>query len=156
MMQITFITVGTLKERYLVDGVAEYKKRMQAFAKVQEIELKEERIADPVPAQIAKALDAEAEHILACVPRSAVLIALCVEGKMLSTEELSQQLGALPEGKVALVIGSSHGLSDKVKKRANLCLSLSRLTFPHQLAKVLLFEVVYRCLTLLNGKAYHK
>lgn len=158
-MTVTVITVGTLKESYLKDAIGEYKKRLSQYARVEDIELKEERISDEDNArEIARALDAEATKILSAIPDGAYKIALCVEGKMLDSEALAEVVRSAGDrsGKLALIIGSSHGLSDRVKSAADLKLSFSRLTFPHQLIRVNLFEALYRSFTIIAGKRYHK
>ena len=159
MAQITLITVGSLKEKYLTEAAAEYKKRLSLFAKCDEIELKEEKILNEDDrAEIARALDREAEKILASMPKDALKIALCVEGKEYTSEELAALVGrgVDTQGKICLVIGSSHGLSDRVKSACDVRLSFSRLTFPHQLMRVVLLEALYRSFTILAGKRYHK
>lgn len=159
MANVTVITVGTLKEGYLREAVAEYKKRLSQYARVEEIELKEERINnEDNRAEIETALSKEAEKILAAIPKDALKIALCVEGKQYSSEELARLIGEGNDrgGKIALVIGSSYGLSEKVKRECDVRLSFSKLTFPHQLMKVILFESLYRSFTILAGKRYHK
>lgn len=159
MASVTVISVGTLKEQYLKDAVKEYKKRLSQLAAVEEIELKEERIhSEDDEVEIKRALECEGERILAAVPKGASIIALCIEGKQYSSEELATLIGQRVDatGKIAFVIGSSHGLSDKVKRAADLKLSFSRLTFPHQLVKPLLLEVIYRSFSILAGKRYHK
>ena len=158
-MQITFITIGTLKESYLRDAIAEYEKRISAFATVKNINLPEVRVVDEEnPQKVQEALDAEGDKILAALPDGAYIVALCVEGKQYSSEELARILGDARDsrGKVAFIIGSSHGLAPKVKAAAHLRLSVSKLTFPHQLMRVLLAETTYRSLTILAGKRYHK
>lgn len=159
MANLTFITVGSLKEGYLREAVAEYKKRLSQYAKTEEIELKEERIAnEDNRAEIEAALSKEADKILAAIPKDAYKIALCVEGKQYSSEELAGLIGdgCDRSGKIAFIIGSSYGLSEKVKRECDLKLSFSKLTFPHQLMKVVLFEATYRSFTILAGKRYHK
>ena len=159
MMHITLITVGTLKESYLCEAVGEYKKRLGAYAKVSEEELKEERIVrEDDRREVAAALEAEGERILKKIPAGAFVVALCVEGKMYSSETLAALLARAAEigGKLCFIIGSSHGLSPKVKSAADLCLSVSALTFPHQLMRVMLYEILYRCATITAGKTYHK
>ncbi len=159
MTHLTVLSVGSLKESYLSEAIAEYKKRLSAFCRVEEINLKEERIRDEDdPAAVAAALEAEGEALLARAPADAYRIALCVEGKTLSSEELAARIGEAADrcGKLALFIGSSHGLSPAVKQKAELCLSLGRLTFPHQLVRVLLMEVLYRSFCIRAGKRYHK
>ena len=157
-MQCCFITVGTLKEKYWIDAFSEYAKRIGTYAKFEEINLKEERLADESPAAVSRALMAEGEKILERIPKDAYTVALCVEGKMLSSEELARALDGAKSasGKICFIIGSSYGLSDAVKARADLKLSFSRLTFPHQLIRISLAEAVYRSFTILGGKKYHK
>ena len=158
-MTVSVITVGNLKESYLKEAVSEYKKRILQYARLEEIELREERIVNEDDrAEIARALDAEATRILSSIPKDAYKIALCVEGKQYSSEELARIVGDAEDrsGRLALIIGSSHGLSDRVKSAADLKLSFSKLTFPHQLMRVNLYEAVYRSFTILRGKRYHK
>lgn len=159
MAQLTVITVGSLKEGYLREAVAEYKKRLSQYARVDEIELKEERINnEDNRAEIEGALSREADKILSALPKDALKIALCVEGKQHTSEELARIIGDGCDrgGKIALVIGSSYGLSEKVKRECDVRLSFSKLTFPHQLMRVVLFEAMYRSFTILHGKRYHK
>lgn len=159
MAQLTVITVGSLKEGYLREAVAEYKKRLSQYARVDEIELKEERINnEDNRAEIEGALSREADKILSALPKDAFKIALCVEGKQHTSEELARIIGDGCDrgGKIALVIGSSYGLSEKVKRECDVRLSFSKLTFPHQLMRVVLFEAMYRSFTILHGKRYHK
>ena len=159
MGMVTLITVGTLKEDYLKEAVAEYKKRLSQYAKVDIVELKEERVADENDSsQISRALELEADKILAKMAKDSLKIALCVEGKEYSSEGLAELIkgGMDATGKITLVIGSSHGLSPRVKAAADVRLSFSKLTFPHQLMRVILLEAVYRSFTIINGKSYHK
>ena len=158
-MTVTVITVGSLKESYLREAVAEYKKRLSQYARVEEAELSEVKSHDEEDSsEISRALDAEADKILSRLPRDAYKIALCVEGKMLCSEELAKEVRRAGDGsgKLALVIGSSHGLSERVKAACDLRLSFSRLTMPHQLIRVNLYEALYRSFTIINGKKYHK
>ena len=159
MANITIITVGTLKESYLKDGVAEYKKRLSQYARVEEINIKEEKIQNEDDlSEVKKALESEADKILAAIPKGAGKIALCVEGKQYDSIALANLIGRITDesGKIALIIGSSHGLSDRVKSECDVRLSFSALTFPHQLMRVILFEALYRSFTILAGKKYHK
>ena len=159
MANITLITVGTLKENYLKDAVAEYKKRLSQYARVDEINIKEERIANEDDAsEIRRALDAEADRIISAIPKGSGKIALCVEGKQYDSPALAKLIGRMADesGKITLIIGSSHGLADKVKKECDVRLSVSALTFPHQLMRVVLYEALYRSFTILAGKKYHK
>lgn len=159
MANITLITVGTLKEKYLKDAVDEYKKRLSQYARVEEINIKEERIVNEDDAtEIRRALECEAEKILAAIPKGAGKIALCVEGKQYDSVALAALIGRMCDesGKIALIIGSSHGLSERVKRECDVRLSVSALTFPHQLMRVVLYEALYRSFTILAGKKYHK
>lgn len=159
MIKLTLITVGSLKEDYLRQAVSEYKKRLSQYARVEEIEIKEEPIQNENDAaQISRALSAEAERIIAALPKDAYRIALCVEGKQFTSEQLADVVRDAADtcGKLALVIGSSHGLCEKVKAECKLRLSVSKMTFPHQLMRVILYEALYRSFTIIAGKRYHK
>ena len=159
MINLTFVSVGTLKEGYLKEAVAEYKKRLSQYARVEEINIKEEAIRDEDDqSEIKRALESEADKILAAIPKGAGKIALCVEGKQYDSPSLARLIGRMADesGKIALIIGSSHGLSDRVKRECDVRLSFSQLTFPHQLMRVILFEALYRSFTILAGKKYHK
>nr|MBE6545056.1 23S rRNA (pseudouridine(1915)-N(3))-methyltransferase RlmH [Oscillospiraceae bacterium] len=159
MANITVISVGTLKESYLKDAVAEYKKRLSQYARVDEINIKEEKIQDEDDAaEIRRALESEADKIISAIPKGAGKIALCVEGKQYDSVTLAGLIGRMADGsgKIALIIGSSHGLSERVKRECDVRLSVSALTFPHQLMRVVLFEALYRSFTILAGKKYHK
>ncbi len=159
MANITLITVGTLKESYLKDAVAEYKKRLSQYARVDEINIKEERIAnEDDESEIRRALENEGEKILAAIPKGSGRIALCVEGKQYDSPSLARLIGRMTDesGKITLIIGSSHGLCERVKRECDVRLSVSQLTFPHQLMRVVLYEALYRSFTILAGKKYHK
>lgn len=159
MAEITVISVGTLKEEYLKDAVSEYKKRLSQYAKVSEINIKEEAVKnEDSKAEIKAALDAEGEKILAAVPKGAYKIAMCIEGVQFDSVSLAGKISEAIDtsGKIALIIGSSHGLSDKIKENCKLKLSISKLTFPHQLMRAMLFEILYRSFTIIAGKRYHK
>ena len=159
MANITIISVGTLKENYLKDAVGEYKKRLSQYARVDEVNIKEEAIRDENDqSEIKRALECEADKILAAIPKGAGKIALCVEGKQYDSVALAGLIGRMADesGKIALIIGSSHGMSDRVKRECDVRLSFSQMTFPHQLMRVMLFEALYRSFTILAGKKYHK
>ena len=159
MTHLTLISVGTLKEDYLKDAVSEYKKRLSQYAKVEEINIKEEAIKNEDSAsEIARALDVEANKILSAMPKDSYKIALCVEGKQFDSPALARIISEATDatGKISLVIGSSHGLSEKVKSECKLRLSVSKMTFPHQLMRVILLEALYRSFTIIGGKKYHK
>ncbi len=159
MVQLTLITVGTLKESYWRDAVAEYEKRLLSHCKPEIIQLKEVKLSDdPSPKEIQAALTEEGNRILSSIPPRAYKIALCVEGTQFSSEELAKKLEEvlLENGSLCLIIGSSHGLSPEVKRACDLRLSVSKLTFPHQMMRVLLLEVIYRTFGILKGTKYHK
>ncbi len=159
MATIRFITVGTLKEDYLREAVKEYTKRLSGFCRVEEVNLKEAKLPeDPSEGEIKKALLEEAKSIHAAMPDRAYKIALCVEGKQFSSPELAEKIDKAfaASNELCFVIGSSHGLDDSVKNAADLRLSVSKMTFPHQLMRVLLLEGVYRCMNILKGTKYHK
>lgn len=159
MVKITIISVGTLKEDYLRDAITEYKKRLSQYARVEEINIKEEAIKNEDDgSEITRALSLEGDKILSALPRDARKIALCVEGKQYDSVELANIIGEASDecGKLALVIGSSHGLADKVKSACDRRISFSKMTFPHQLMRVILYEALYRSFTILAGKRYHK
>jgi 23S rRNA (pseudouridine1915-N3)-methyltransferase len=159
MIGVKFITLGTLKENYLREAAAEYEKRLGAFCKIQIVQLKEEKLPDdPSAGEIEKALEKEAQKIIAEIPPRAYRIAMCVEGKQMSSEELADKLSEISEryGDVCFIIGSSHGLANSVKNSCDMKLSVSKLTFPHQLMRVLLLEAVYRGFNIMKGTKYHK
>lgn len=159
-MNVTLICMGRLKEDYLRAACAEYSKRLQAFCRFNVEELEAERLPDdPSQAEITAALEKEGDRIIGRIPRGAYTVALCIEGKQQSSEELAQLLVNIPvqgNGTAVFIIGSSYGLSDKVKGAAQLKLSMSKMTFPHQLARVMLMEQVYRAYSIINNRHYHK
>lgn len=160
MLNVSLLCVGKLKEKFYIDAAAEYQKRLKRYCALEVIELPERKLPDsPTLGQIEAALDREYDAICARLPKSGVLTALCIEGAPLSSEEFSQQLSAWMgsgAGAVTFVIGSSFGLSPKLKRRADLRLSMSRMTFPHHLARVMAMEQIYRAFTIQQGGAYHK
>ena len=159
MVQVTVITVGNLKESYWREALGEYEKRLSGFCKTEILQLKEARVPeDPSEGEIRAALTDEGKRILAAMPPRSYRIALCVEGKQFSSEGLAKKLeGVLAEnGNLCLVIGSSHGIAPEVKAACDLRLSVSELTFPHQMMRVLLLEVLYRSFSIIKGTKYHK
>lgn len=160
MLSIQIICVGKLKERFYEEAVAEYAKRLSSCCKLTVTELPEERLPDhPSQAQIDASLQKEAKAILARLPRGAVIIALCVEGRLQSSEDLAQHIsGWMQGGRSTLVflIGGSHGLSGDVKDKSLLRVSMSPMTFPHHLARVMLLEQIYRAFKINDGSGYHK
>lgn len=161
MLKINVICIGKIKKKYFTDAIAEYAKRLTAFCRFNIFELAEERIKSNTPnaAQIDEVLSAEGKRILQKISPSDQVIALCIEGKLMSSEELAGVLdSAAVSGKstVDFIIGGSYGLSADVKKRADLRLSMSRMTFPHQMARVILSEQIYRAFEISSGGKYHK
>lgn len=159
MLNVKIFVTGTLKEQYYKEAINEYKKRLTSYCKLDIIELKEYKLPDdPSPRQIETALLAEGERILSLMPQRAYKIALCVEGKQLSSEEFAQRLEEISatHGELCLVIGSSFGLSETVKKACDMRLSVSKMTLTHQMLRVWLLEIIYRCLSISRGTKYHK
>ncbi len=159
MIGVKLITVGTLKEEYWRNASAEYQKRLGALCRFEEVQLKEEKLSDrPSETEIRAALDKEGEKILAQIPPRAYAVAMCVEGKQLSSEELAEKLEQISQthGEICFIIGSSYGLSERVKAACGMRLSVSKLTFPHQLMRVLLLEAIYRGFQINKGTQYHK
>lgn len=159
MIKITLITLGKLKEKYLRDAVEEYAKRLSRYCKLDIIELSPVTLSDnPSQSEIDTALLKEAETIEKRIPDGSVVTALCVEGKSNTSEQLAEFVEKnTNEGKnMCFIIGSSFGLSDTVKQKSNLKLSLSAMTFPHQLFRVMLLEQLYRAFKINEGSTYHK
>ena len=161
MQNITLICLGKLNAKYFNDGCKEYIKRLEKFAKLKIIELEEEQINEKNYSSVLvqKALDKEAEKILQNIPKQSNIIALCIEGKQLASEELADyfsQKAISGNGHITFIIGSSHGLSEKIKSKANLKFSMSKMTFPHQLARLMLLEQIYRGFSIISNTKYHK
>lgn len=159
MIKVTIIALGKLKEKYLRDATAEYEKRLSRYCQLDIVEIEPIRLPEkPSPAEIDAALQKEAELIFKKIPKNSEVFALCVEGKQLSSEGLAQSvLNLSQQGRgIALIIGSSYGLSERVKQISQTRLSLSKMTFPHQLFRVMLLEQVYRAFKINEGSTYHK
>ena len=159
MMKVTLIAPEGLKEKYLRDAADEYIKRLRSFCDLKIAEFSPFKLPDkPSGSQIAAALDREAEQILKRIPAGSRTAALCIEGKMLSSEELAGEIHAADNSGTpfTFIIGSSHGLAEQVKRAADIRLSFSKMTFPHQLARVILAEQLYRAFQILSGGKYHK
>lgn len=159
-MKITVITVGKIKEKYLEDAIAEYSKRLSRYCKLEIIQVADEKTPDRASEVVeTKIKDKEGERILSHIKDTAYVVALAIEGKMISSEELAELidgLGVRGESHIQFVIGGSLGLSKKVLERADYKLSFSRMTFPHQLMRVILLEQIYRSYRIVNGEPYHK
>lgn len=160
MLNVNVICIGKLKEDYLKNACKEYVKRIGAFAKISVIELDEYKLpSNPSDAQIANGLEREADQILKKISDKSYVISLCIEGKKLSSEAFSKKISDAAVsgyGTVEFIIGSSYGLSERVKSRSDLKLSMSDMTFPHQLARVLLLEQIYRGFQIMQNGKYHK
>jgi len=159
LLTVNVICVGKLKEKWLREGCAEYSKRMGGYCKLNVIELDEKKLPDnPSAAQITAALDAEGTAILSAAEGS-YIIAMCIEGSKITSPGLSQKISNVAlngTSSISFVIGSSFGLADKVKAAAKFKMSLSDMTFPHQLARLLLLEQIYRAFQISSGGKYHK
>ena len=150
---IKIITVGSIKENYLKEAIEEYKKRLQKYTNLEIIEVKDEGLVE-----IDKALKLEEEKILKHIGDRDYLITLEIEGKEMTSIEFAQKLDSIliENSNITFVIGGSYGLSDDIKKKANLHLSFSKMTFPHQLFRVILLEQIYRAYKINNHESYHK
>lgn len=160
MINLNIICVGRLKEQYLRDASAEYIKRMQTICRLTVTELSAEKLSDnPSQKEIDRALEAEGKKIIEKIPKGAAVFAMCIEGKQRSSEELSRELDELALTGVSnavFIIGGSFGLSDEVKAKSKYRLSMSKMTFPHQLARIMLLEQLYRAAQISLGTRYHK
>lgn len=161
MQNITIIAMGKVQKGFMLDGCNEYIKRLKPMCNFKLIELDDENLPEKNLNQtlINKALDKESVRIISAIPKQSYVVSLCIEGKQLSSEELAHtilQKGIEGYSNICFIIGSSHGLSDKVKDVSNLKLSFSKMTFPHQLARVIALEQIYRALSINQGSKYHK
>ncbi|MBP3501469.1 MAG: 23S rRNA (pseudouridine(1915)-N(3))-methyltransferase RlmH [Oscillospiraceae bacterium] len=160
MQKVSVICVGKLKEKFYTEAAAEYAKRLQRHCKLDIIELPESRLSDaPSPAELQKALACEAAAIREKLPKGGAVIALCIEGKTCSSEELSRRMADFAvAGKTQLtfLIGGSVGLDEELKRQADWRLSMSPMTFPHHMARIMLLEQIYRAYQIEQGTKYHK
>ena len=160
MREITLICVGKMKEAFLIAACNEYIKRLGAYTRVEVVELPEARLSqNPSPAEITNALAREAEEIRKKIPKGAKVAAMCIEGKMRSSTEFSRMIfdgGVGGTSKLCFLIGGSHGLAEEIKAAAELRISMSPMTFPHHLARVMLLEQIYRAFQIGTGGSYHK
>ena len=159
-ISVHIICVGKLKEKFYTDAAAEYVKRLGAYCRLTLTELPEERLPqNPSRAQIDAALEKEAQAVRGKLPKGAAVVALCVEGTLLSSEQLAAKLEQWSAGGISnlvFLIGSSYGMDPSLKAQAQLKLSMSPMTFPHHLARVMLLEQIYRCFKIQEGSGYHK
>ena len=160
MQSVSVLCVGKLKEKFYADACAEYQKRLGRFCRLNVFELPEQRLPErPAQKEIDAALEKEAQSILDHVPKGAALVAMCVEGTELSSETLAERLTQWQNGgtsRLCFVVGGSFGLHPRVKTAAQLQLSMSPMTFPHHLARVMLMEQIYRACMINAGTQYHK
>lgn len=158
-MKITLITVGKIKEKYLKDAIAEYSKRLSKYCKLDIIEVSDEKTPDQASETVEEGIRSKGEKILRYIKDDMYVITLEIAGKMLTSEELAERiekLGIQGKSSIAFVIGGSIGLGKEVLKRSDYALSFSKMTFPHQLMRVILLEQVYRSYRIMNGEPYHK
>ena len=160
MIQVKLICVGKMREKYYTEAFAEYAKRLQAYCRLELLEIAEQRLPDrPSDREIAAALEREGQEILKAVPADAYTVALCVEGRQMPSEGMAALIAERESSgrpKLCFVIGGSFGLAPSVKARADRRLSMSQMTFPHHLARVMLIEQVYRGFKINEGSQYHK
>lgn len=160
MMTVQLIVLGKLKEKYLKDFSAEYEKRLSAFCKLTVTEIEPVRLSDnPSEKEIENALKKEADLIKSKMLGSAFVFTMCIEGRELSSEELSRKFESTAvsgQNNIVFIIGSSFGLSDEIKSQSDMRLSMSRMTFPHKLARIMLLEQIYRAFSISRGGKYHK
>jgi len=160
MLGVKFICVGKMREKFYIDAFAEYAKRLQAYCRLELIEPVEQRLPEaPSEKEITAALDREAQEILKAIPPDAYVVALCVEGAQMPSEGMARLIAERESSgrpKLCFIIGGSYGLSPAVKQRADRKLSMSQMTFPHHLARVMLAEQLYRGFKINEGARYHK
>ena len=158
MLRVVLICVGKLKEKFYVDAAAEYAKRLSAYCKLNIVELPEQKLPKkPSLGEIEAALNKEANAIRAKIPPSSRVVALCIEGRLRSSEELAKVFPNMGNSRhLVFVIGGSYGLDPELKAQAQLRLSMSPMTFPHHLARVMLLEQIYRAFKIQEGSDYHK
>ncbi len=160
MMNINFIVLGKLKEKYMKDFSAEYEKRLSGYCKLTVTELEPVKLSDnPSEQEIKNALAKETQMIKAKIPKNSFVFSMCIEGKQMSSEELSKKLEDIAltgKNNITFIIGSSFGLSDEIKQMSDYKFSMSKMTFPHKLARIMLIEQVYRALSITNNAKYHK
>lgn len=159
-MKITILTVGKIKEKYLKDAIAEYAKRLSRYCKLEIVEVADEKTIENASQVLETQIrDKEAERLMKYIREDAYVITLEIKGKQLTSEELSgkiNQLGIQGKSHIIFVIGGSIGLGDEILKRSDYALSFSKMTFPHQLMRVILLEQIYRSYRIINGEPYHK
>jgi len=160
MLTVKLICVGKMKEKFFVDAFEEYRKRLGAFCRFEPEEISEQKLGgEPSEKEIAAALEKEAQEIEKRIPAGAVVVPMCIEGSQKSSEELAAQFSAWTSGgksRICFIIGGSFGLSPRIKAMADLKLSMSKMTFPHHLARVMTAEQIYRAFSINENTKYHK
>ena len=160
MMNVHLIVLGKLKEKYMKEFSGEYEKRLSAYCKLTVTELEPVKLSDnPSQSEINNALQKETQMIMAKIPKNSYVFSMCIEGKQLSSEELSQKMDDIAlsgKSNIVFIIGSSFGLSDEVKRMSDFRFSMSKMTFPHKLARIMLTEQIYRGFSISNNGKYHK
>ena len=158
-MKVTLICVGKVKEKFYRDAIKEYEKRLGAYIKLNTIEINDEKVKVENDSEIALAMEKEGNNLLPKIKDTQYVITLAILGKSISSEQFAAKIDNLMltgKSDVVLVIGGSYGLSDSVKKRSDYALSFSKMTFPHQMMRVVLLEQVYRAYRIITGASYHK
>ena len=159
-MKITLVTVGKIKEKFFEDAIKEYSKRLSRYCKLEVLQVADEKTPEGASEAVELQIkEKEGQRILSLIRDDAYVIALAIEGKMLGSEELAEKIEKLGVGgvsQIVFVIGGALGLSSQVMKRADYALSFSRMTFPHQLMRVVLLEQIYRSYRIMNHQPYHK
>lgn len=160
MLKVLLISVGCLKEKYYNEAAKEYEKRLSKYCKLGCVEIEPARLNNsPSSAEIEAALKLEGQKILQKIPRGSFVVSMCIEGKRLTSDEFADVVKDLPLkgcSSICFIIGSSYGLDGEIKAKSNLRLSISPMTFPHRLARIMLLEQVYRCFKIIEGSNYHK
>lgn len=149
-----------MKEKYFLDAFSEYEKRLSPFCRLETVEIEQEKLPDkPSEKEISKALETEADRIISKIPAGSCVIPMCIEGKQLPSEKFAKYIAERSAGGTntfTFIIGGSCGLSERVKQKADLKLSMSEMTFPHRLARIMLAEQLYRAFAINNNRKYHK
>lgn len=158
-MKISIVCIGKIKEKFYKDAIKEYEKRLSAYSKLNIIEINDEKVKAENDSEIKIAMEKEGRNILSKIKDGQFVVTLEILGKNLSSEELASKMNSLAlqgNSDVVFIIGGSYGLSDEVKRRSDLALSFSKMTFPHQLMRVVLVEQIYRAFKIIKKEPYHK
>ena len=160
MINVQLIVLGKLKEKYMKDFAAEYEKRLSGYCKLSVTELEPIKLSDnPSEQEIRNALNKETQMIKAKIPKNSYVFSMCIEGSQMSSEELSKKLEDIAlsgKNNITFIIGSSFGLSQEIKQMSDYKFSMSKMTFPHKLARIMLTEQIYRAMSITNNGKYHK